>query len=448
MWWLAACAPVPVAPAPDPGCARLFSVDLPADGLLGDASDTALAFAPGGEQLLVGAAGGRLLLLDAATGEVLAEQRLAESLIRAVAFAADGAVVYAAEQSADAFVHAFDARDLAPRGRYRLADEVGTSPPPRPDDPWGVYQLPAAYHLLPRTDGVVAVATHGWTTAQGRRNASRVVRLAIGPHGLARAAAWPADGAADAVFGAATAEGDALAVAIRRSADGPPPADLPIDGVQRLRLPELAPVGAVVVPPLPGYGSVFVWDALAVRGDALLFGTGDGRLILASSGPPRIIPYAVPAGASAVPVAASVGFLRADGDAAFTVTSRSWSPGSADGSAIPTSLHPEERSVASWSWTGDELAPRWAWRGPYDLSGLAVAASEVVVGAGPRSDDRTDLFGFLRFPRGGGAPVVCATEGAVAAAPAVTADGRVAIVEVPTTVAGVRAGPYRVSVWR
>jgi hypothetical protein len=448
MWWLAACGPAPAPPA-TPGCERLFARELSPDGLAGDGSDTRVAFSPDGERLAVGAAGGRLTLLDGRDGTLLAEHRLDETLVRALAFSADGAVLWVAEQSPDAFVHALDGRTLAARARYRLADDVESSPPPASDDPWGVYQLPAAYHLVPRVDGVVAVGAHGWDTAGGRRNASRVVALELAGADLRPRAAWPASGAADAVFGATASAGDTLAVAVRRSADGPAPAALPIDGVQRLRLPDLTEEAALRIPPWPGFGSVFVWDALAVRSGGLLVGTGDGRLVAAGSGAPVVVDYAVPSVDAAVPVAASVGFLRADGEDVFTLTSRSWTPGSPDGSAVPGAIHPEERAVAAWRWTSDGVSARWAWHGPYEPSGLALSATEVVVGAGARSDGRGDLFGFLRFPRVGAAPsAVCATEGAVLGAPAVTPDGRVAIVEVPSVQGAVRTGPYRVSVWR
>jgi hypothetical protein len=437
-------------PVPVPGCERLYTHDLSARTLSGDGSDTAVAFSPDGALLAVGAAGGQLLVLGEG-GEVVAERFLAETLLRDVQFSADGRVLWVAEQSADAFVYALRPDSLEELGRYRLADDVESSPPPRADDPWGVYQLPAAYHLVPQGADVVAVAAHGWDTPAGRRNASRVVWLSLGEGGVRSGAAWPPEGAADAVFGAAAANGDTLAVAIRRSAAGPPPAGLPIDGVLQLALPGLTVSGQVVLPVLAGFDSVFVWDALALQPGRLVFGTGDGRLAsVAADGELRVVPYAVPVTQAAVPVAASIGTLRAVGDDVFTVTSRSWSPGSVDGSLVPATLHPEERSLAAWRWSGATLAPRWAWRGPYELGGLATSATEVVVAAGPRTDARTDLFGFLRFARGGdGTPrAVCSTEGAVHGEPSLTTDGRVAVVEVPSVVGTTRSGPYRVSVYR
>lgn len=443
MWTLlAACGTAPApGPAPDAGCRPLFTHDLDAP-VVGDGSDARVAWSPDGGRLAV-VAGDRVAVLGGRDGAVVAERAFPESLLRALAWSSDGRTVWVGEQSGDAFVRALDAADLSERARYRLADDVSPSPPPDPSDPWGWYQLPAAYHLFALPAGVLAVAAHGWDTPGGRRNASRVLRLDDGPGGLSVGAAWPAEGSADAVFGAAAADDAGVAVAVRRSADGPDPAGLPIDGVARLSLPDLAPRGARTLPPLPGYAGVFVWDALAVGPAGLVFGTGDGRLATDAA----VVAYATPVGAAPVPVAASVGTLRADGGEVFTVTSRSWSPGSADGSRVPASLHPEERALAAWTWTAGGLAPRWSWRGPYEWSGLALGPGEVVATAGPRADGRSDLFGLVRFPRGGTAPrAVCPTT-AGATSPAVAADGRAAVIEVPAVVDGRRTGPHRVSAW-
>ncbi|MCB9684446.1 MAG: hypothetical protein H6738_05435 [Alphaproteobacteria bacterium] len=442
--------------ADDPGdglvaCIRLFSVDLPAPGdlvALGGASpDTALAFSPDGERLLVGATGGVVLVLDAWSGEVLARRALAETAVRAVAWSADGGRVWAAEQSPDAAVLALDPSDLATVASYDLAAEVGTAAP-APDDLYGLYQLPSVSGLHPLPDGsVLALGTHGWDTPEGRRNASRVLRLRVEGDRLVPVAAWPAEGAADVVLGASDLRGQRLGIALRRSASGPAPTELPVDGVLELSLPDLRVTDAIRFAPTPGFDQVFVWDALALVDGGLVVGTGDGRVIAHVGGEERETALGAPRD-PALPIAASVGFLRSVGADVWAVTSRSWAPGSTDPETRPGRLHPDERVVARFHREGATLVERNLYRSPYDVGGIAVGPAEVAVAAGPRQDARTDLFGALVFDVAGGDPVVCATEGPAYHALALAPDGRVAVAEVPWLDGGSVRGGYRVTVLR
>jgi hypothetical protein len=426
-------------------CVPLFSVPLATGALrgVGEGPDTALAFSPDGRWLAIGAASGEVLVVDGRDGTVRARRALAETLIREVAWGTDGAL-YAAEQSPDANVWALDPATLAPLASIRLADEVGSSPAPSGADPYAAYEMPAAYALRALPEGVLAVAVHGWTTPEGRRNASRVVRLAREGDRLVVAAAWPADGVADAVFGAVAVGGE-VAVAVRRSADGPAPADLPVDGVQRLSWPSLSPIGAERFAPLaPWFSSVFVWDALALVPGGVVAGLGDGRVI--ARGGEVVAPIGAPIVAGDVAIAASVGFLRADGDEVFAVTSRTYVP---SGTGTAPRPHPDEGAVFAWT-LGDELVPRWTWRGPHEVQGLALSSDEVAVAAGPRTDGRTDLFGALVFARDGdGTPrAFCPTAGPASFRLALAEDGRVAVAEIPRVVGGVSRGEYRVTVLR
>jgi hypothetical protein len=326
---------------------------------------------------------------------------------------------------------------------------VSSSPIPPGDDLYGLYTLPAAYALRILRDGSVLVAaSHGWNDGELRRNASRVLHLDAD---LTVRAAWPESGAADAVLGAFDTDGERVAVAVRRSATGAAPPDLPIDGVQLLALPDLAPIGSERFDVLPPFGSVFVWDALALVPGGIIAGLGDGRVEVRADGIASVEPVGAPRFTGDVPIAASVGFLRVRGDRVFALTSRTTIPyGSARPELRPPELHPNENSVFAWAFDGTALEETWRARLPHDVGGLAISGDEIVVGAGPREDERTDLFGAVVFAADGdGAPTAsCPTEGPVFFRPALSADGRIAVAEVPYRDGDAVRGTYRVTVLR
>lgn len=429
----------------------------------GSAPDTALAFDPAGDRLAVGSWTGSLVVVDAWTGAELARRRLAETMIKEVAWSPDGQTLWAAEQSVDARLLALDPATLDIRAELRLADEVQTSAPPAADDLYGVYTLPAAYalHVLPGGD-VLALASHGWNDGDGvRRNAARLVRVRDEGGALRIAGGWPSS-AADAVMLSMAVRGERVAVSVRRSAAGPEPADLPIDGVQVLRVGEGSPepLRAVVFEPLaPWFSDVFIWRALALddEGDRLLAGLGDGRVMLASldgTGPPRALDVGAPQVTLDVPIVSSVGHLARAGSVVLAVTAATNIPFGATAPELrPPAPHPGANTLFAWSLGPDGLNPRWRWRGPHALQGLTIGpdGDTVVVGAGARTtDDRTDLFGALVFELHamGELAAFCATEGPVFFRHAVALDGRVAVAEYPRVDDGGVHGAYRVTVFR
>lgn len=451
---MAECLPLFHAPLGD--VSRLIAMG-------GEAPDTALAWSPDATRLAVGAYTGELVVVDGWSGQEIARERLAETMVKRLAWSADGRTLYAAEQSPDAFLWALDPDTLAPRWKLRLADVVGSSAPPAGEDLYGVYTLPAAFGLSVLPDGdLLVAASHGWNEADGaRRNRGRLLR--VRPDGTI-ADGWP-DQAVDVVFlePRLDLEGGLLVVPVNHTASDPPPADLPVGGAAVLRIEDLSLVTSVTPEPLkPWFQTAYLWDALDVdaASGTLLLGLGDGRVLLhplVSGGEVRALTPGTPIRVGDVPISASVGFGLLHEDSAVFITSNTNIPyGAAAPDLRPPSAHPGENAVWVHGLDG-EL--RWTWRGEQRVAGLAVGADgrTLVVGAGPRvSDDRQDLFGAMLFDLGGPTRsgeerllAFCGTESPVFFRFALSADGRLALAEVPTQGPdGETRGTYRLTVLR
>lgn len=460
------------APA-SPECLPLFSEDLGDVSTLiamgGEAPNTALSWSPDGALLGVGTHRGEVLILDGWTGEVRGRRALSETMVKSVTWSPDGATLYAAEQSPDAFVHALAVPDLASRWTFRLADELESSPPPPATDIYGVYTLPAAWSLVTLRGGDVLVAgTHSWVKEETRRNLARLWRLS--PEGTVRAA-WPADGPLDGtlLFPNLDEEGDRLAIAVGRSAEGPPPQGVAIGGVQVLRLSTLQIEAGFVAEPLaPHFTRASPWEAVDVEGDVVFAGYSDGRARLyrvpsegeppGSDAPaaPITLNLGTPWLAGDVPLAAPVSWGFLDDERLVALTGDTNIPwGSQTTATRPPSPHPQANRLHVY---GHDGQLRWAWSGDYVFGGVSASPSgaHVVVGAGERpADDRRDLFGALIFRLDGDGPgdarleATCATDSPVFFRQALHDDGRVAVAEVPWKAEdGSVLGDYRVTVLR
>lgn len=438
-------------------CVPLFHVeleDLSRTALTGQPPPgAALAFSPDGRWLAIGSQGGSLRVVDAATGAERARATVDEGVPKRVAWARDGGTLYVGEQSPDATLAALDPATLRPRWSVRLADDLETSALP-PDDPYGLYSLPAVFSLEVLDDGSLLVAgAHGWTGPDGRRlNRSRLYRY--GADG-ARLASWPREGPADAVLLHPARAGSAVLAGVSRSADGPAPEGLPIGGVVRLQLPDLTPRWTATFPVLlPHFREVFIWQAVGIGEGFGFVGLGDGRVFLLEDTLGRLTATATPGtpvDAAGVPIAAGVGFGAAVGDTAYFATTGTNIPwGAADPMARPPSAHPAEHTVHAVARDG---TPRWSRSFEHALEGLLPSPDGrwLLVGASTRSTDtRTDLFGALVLDRADGRLVTsCATRAPVDFRPAWDpASARIAVAEAPFAVEGRVEGSYRVTVFR
>jgi hypothetical protein len=441
-----------VAPV-QPECVPMFQVELEDMSRLAamGAPDpgAALAFSPDGAWLAIGSDAGSLRVVDAHTGALRAERPIAEGAVKQVAWGAD--VLYVGVQSPDAELLAVDPATLATRWSARLADELETSALPPKDDVYGLYSLPAVFSIRPLEGGDILVAgSHGWVAEGVRKNRARLYRY--GADGTLRGA-WPPAGPADAVLLHPAVFGGRALVGVSRSADGPPPTDLPVDGVAAIDLATMTTAWEHRFEVLaPHFTSVYMWEAVGISETLGFAGMGDGRAFL--FGPDGALTHTltpgVPVLAQGVPIATGVGFGTVFGDTAYFLTTSTNIPwGSADPMTRPPAAHPAQNTLHA---VGPDGATRWAWQGDHAVQGLAVSpgGEQIVVTAGAReTDTRRDLYGALVFHRETGALVTrCATEGPAYFRPTWAADGRIAVSEAPFSEDGAVKGRYRVTVFR
>lgn len=434
----------------------------------GAAPDTDLAFSPDGTRLAVGTYLGEVLVIDVATGAARVRRTLGEGMIRRIAWSRDGQTVYAGEQTPDAMLRAMDAATLADRWTFRMADIVGSTAMPDGDDLYGIYTLPGVYGLDVLTDGtVIAAASHGYPDQSGKR-LNQAVLVALSPDG-AVLRRWPLEGSLDAVVmhPVVSDDGSVIALPVTRSADGDPPADLPIGGMAILETATFARRSNLVVEPLlPYFKNAYLWNAHDVdaKRDTVMLGFGDGRVVLAGlDGTQRtVLTPGTPVTAGEVPIAASVGHGFLHKDSAIFLTSGTNIPwGAAAPELRPPSPHPGENTL--WA-VGLDGAPRWSFHGPWAVQGISLGddGRHLVMGAGERmSDNRRDLYGALIFDLdapdrvGRGATgderllTACSTTGPVFFRQAMSVEGVLALAEVPfADDAGGISGAYRVVLFR
>jgi len=442
-------------------CAPIFHVELGnvrrhiAQG--GAAPDTAMAWSPSGTMLAIGTFLGEVLVVDGWSGTILKRRQFAETMVKQIAWSANGETLYVAEQSPSGTVSALDPTTLRSKWSLHLADFVGQSPLP-PGDLYGVYTLPAAYSMDVLPNGsLFIVATHAWNNASGVR-LNQTQLLQVSPQGEVEQR-WP-EQAADAVMYRAFVSGMNAVIPISKSSPGLPPVDFPVGGALVFDLSAFGATVAIKPSPLkPWFTNTFLWEAVDIDGQHVMLGFGDGRVGLWSMDGTQSVafPSGTPIQAGPVPIVASVGSGFLHGDRAVYQTSWTHIPfGAAAPELRPPAAHPRANSIFVAGAQGEVL---WSWSGPHVLEGISLGADgrTLIVGASTRvNDTRRDLFGALLFDLGPSeqpqAPQLsrfCATEGPVFFRASSTADGRIALAEHPHQQGDEPAfGAYQVTVFR
>jgi WD40 repeat protein len=446
----------------EPSCEPIFSVDLGdverhiAQG--GSAPDTATSFSDDGRRLAIGSFLGEVLIVDGWTGIVEARKRLAETMVKQVAWSSNGDTIYVAEQSPDGSVVALSVPSLDERWRVNLSDWLESSPLPA-GDIYGAYTLPAAYSLDRLTNGdLLVVGTHAWNDKEGTR-LNRAIILRLTPEGKV-VAQWPKK-PLDAVLFRGRISGPTALIPVSKSSPGPADESLPIGGALIFNLDAFEPAADIRIPPLkPLFTNTFLWEALDISGDTVFLGLSDGRAGLWTvAGEPLLsLPSSEPMLAGEVPVVASIGSGIIHAGRSVYQTSTTHIPfGAAAPELRPPAAHPGENTLMVADNAGNLVG---SWRGPHRLQGLTMSPDNrhLVVGAGKReADGRRDLFGALVFDMGPeNEPFdqprlsrFCRTSGPVFFRTSPMADGRIAVTEHPYRQGENPAfGRYQVTVFR
>lgn len=359
-----------------------FPLENVRDAAAGGASpDCVVQFSPEGV-LAIGSFEGWLRIVNCRNGATFWSKRLAEGMIKRIAWSADGQTLYAGEQSPDGRLLAFDLGDRTETGApslawsVRLADQLESSRPPA-HDRFGIYTLPAVYDLQTTPDGRVLVAgTHRWTI--DGKNQSRSLLACYSREGKL---VWqfpnekPSNQSWGLTFFACDPQGKRVVCLATPGEDATPPAKngaaifLQLDGQTG------AIVGQAEIQPLkPYFDRVESWDSVSISaaGDRGVVGLNDGRALLfefGTAGPKllRELDLATPMLVGDIPIVAAASYARFHGNQLCLQTQNTHIPfGNSQAANRPPIAHRGANTLTVCDADGN---PQWLYRGPFSLSG-------------------------------------------------------------------------------
>jgi len=367
--------------------------------------DSALRFTPDGSRLAIGTLFGYLQVVDIFQGTVLWKRKIAEGMVKRVAFSPDGAILYAGEQSPDGYLYAFDTATGQEKWKLRLADDLETSQPPSAEDRYAVYFLPGVYQLKVAADGRIFVAgTHSWHEGGVQKNRAKL--YVLNPDGTP-VWTYPEEGALDCNITTFEIDAQGMLVVLATSRSATTPATGPIrgPGVYGFDVAAKREIWRYALEPLePYFKDVFIWEAVGLTQDGAraIAGLGDGRAVLLDTHPSskhrvvEMLELGTPMEVSGVPIATPIPYAIAGENVLFFQTGDSNIPAATSASArTPPAPHPAARTLFALDRTGKML---WRYKGDFAPAGIWRSKDGrllMMTTANPHSDPRTDKHGFV-----------------------------------------------------
>jgi hypothetical protein len=367
----------------------------------GAAPDAVVRFSPTGQWLAVGSFGGYLRVIDCRSGRIVHRRRLAEGMVKRLAWSPDGGLLYVAEQSPDARLTAIriSGPDAEPRNspdvpqesdvtvrtewELRAADQLGHGVL-TPGDRYGIYALPAIYDLHVADDGRLFYAgVHRRGT--GPNPLSRCLIQCLVPDGT-RLWQFPPEGTSDAALAHLAVDprgkyvlavaGPALDLSDQTSTKREPSSDPLRTGTLYLLSGEDGRILAqyAIEPLRPHFQRVESWDSLTLNrdGSRAAIGLGDGRVLLFDTAEGELKPIetfdlGAPIRVGRIPLAAHASYTRFFGPELFMQTQNTHIPfGSPQAAHQAPSIHHGANTMTVATWDGKGV---WRYRGPYSLGG-------------------------------------------------------------------------------
>ncbi len=379
--------------------------------------DTYVRFSEDERYLAIGSFFGYLRVVDVQSGKVVYKKRLAEGMVKRICWSKgnNGRLLFAGEQSPDAFVYAVDLATQKVVWRYRLADDIGTSKPDSGDPGMDIYNFPGPYFMQSLDGGdLIVIGLHGRYRGEEYVYDTQVLRL----HGQTGKPLWkwPDDRTLPYSVTWAGASDDGSIIALLTDSwlgvRNPHPrfhngALHCLDGSRGKATWEY------VVPPLkPYYNRASGWQGVAVSPDGsyIALGLNDGRGMLfaarrqqaadTSVNPLWVRNVGTPVMNGNIPVASSIAYTSLAGKSVFFGLPGSTIPPNAGGSSNRKNKpapHPRSHSLCAFDLLGN---PRWEWQSKASVQGIFTSPDGRWVAAGI-TDDRgstdPDEFGMVLF---------------------------------------------------
>jgi WD40 repeat protein len=382
----------------------------------GGEPDASLAFSADGTLLAVGTFGGYLRVFDTGSGRMLFEKRIPGAVVKRVALSSDNSRVYAGEMSYDGFVTSFDLRSKKELWRHRLADDLETSTPVRPDDFFALYSYPQAWCMRALGDDLLVDGSHSWNAGDAPRHLSRIYRF----DGRTGRVVWrfPENAPLPRNISWFDVGGDILALSAyqrERPAAG--------DNIPQAAVCLLDAVSGELLdrhdfePLKPFFDTVPMWYGLAFNDSGgLAVGTMDGRCAVfdtarRGSGRPKLVRLRMaepgaPVEVTGVPICAGAGWAAGAGDTLFVLTDgRLIAPSAGARGESVRADHPASNTLFAFDGRGGTLLWRWKLSGA--AQGVCAARSIVAVSTQQSysADDPLD-YGLILLDTSGDKPPV------------------------------------------